>query len=83
METLKLQHLVQIKRSLGMSSVGSLFALTEAGRNESTREHLEANQYAGPAPVPLSQYSEQVRLQRPAEGWLTRETLARPSAGWW
>ncbi len=73
-ETLKLQHLVQVKRSLGISSVGSLFALTEAGRARA-REHLEANQYAGPAPVPLSQYSDRVRLQRPAEGWLTRENL--------
>jgi hypothetical protein len=73
-ETLKLQHLVQVKRSLGISNVGSMFALTEAGRARA-REHLEANQYAGPAPVPVAQYSDRVRLQRPAEGWLTKENL--------
>ena len=44
---LKLRHLVQVKRALGISSVGSIFALTEAGR-ERAREYLEANQYAGP-----------------------------------
>src|SRR5450432_2375169 len=43
-EALKLQHLVQVKRSLGMGNVGSVFALTEAGRGRA-REHLESNQY--------------------------------------
>ena len=74
-ESLKLRHFMQIKRSLGISSIGSVFALTEAGR-ELAREHLEGNQYSGPAPVPLSQYAERVRLQRPPEGWLTKESLA-------
>src|SRR5436305_10606871 len=32
LESLKLRHLVQTKRSLGVAGVGSLFALTEAGR---------------------------------------------------
>src|SRR4051794_28609148 len=48
-ETLKLQHLLQVKRSLGMGSVGALFALTDAGRARA-REALDFNQYAGPAP---------------------------------
>src|ERR1700690_1608380 len=42
-ETLKLQHLVVVKRSIGMGNVGSVLALTEAGRVR-TREYLEANQ---------------------------------------
>src|SRR5438270_9446630 len=50
-ETLKLQHLMQIKRSLGMGSVGAVFALTDNGRARA-REALEFNQYAGAAPVP-------------------------------
>ncbi len=74
-EGLKLRHHVQVKRSLGISSVGSVFALTEAGRDRA-RECLEDNRYAGPAPVPLSQYSDRVRQQRAAEGWLTKESLA-------
>src|SRR5579871_1516032 len=79
-ESLKLQHLIQVKRSLGMGNVGSVFALTEAGR-ERAREVLESNQYAGPAPVPLEQYSEIVRQQKPREGWLTKEALAKALKG--
>ncbi len=74
-ETLKLSHHVVVKRSMGMGSVGSLLALSEAGRARA-REHLEANQYAGVAPVPADQYAEVVRQQRQRDGWLTKEALA-------
>src|ERR1044071_7187999 len=67
-ESLKLRHHVQIKRSLGMGNIGAVLSLTEAGRARA-REHLEANQYSGPAPVPLEQYSATVRRQRPKDGW--------------
>jgi len=73
-EMLKLQHLVQVKRSMGMGNVGSVLTLTEAGRVR-TREYLEANQYSGPAPVPLDQYCALVTQQRPRDGWLTKEAL--------
>ena len=79
-EMLKLRHDVQVKRSLGMGNVGAVLALTEAGRARA-REHLEANQYAGPAPVPLDQYVAIVRQQRPREGWLTKESLSRAFRG--
>src|SRR6185369_7331467 len=69
-EELKLRHHIQVKRSLGMGNIGAVLALTEAGRLRA-REHLEANQYAGPAPVPLEQYAEIVRQQKPRAGWLT------------
>jgi SpoVK/Ycf46/Vps4 family AAA+-type ATPase len=75
-ESLKIRHLVVVKRSLGMGNVGAVLALTEAGRGRA-RECLEANQYAGPAPVPVDQYVELVRLQRHRDGWLTREGLTR------
>src|SRR5690349_20450981 len=51
-EMLKIRHHLQVKKSLGVGSVASLFALTETGRARA-REHLESNHYAGPAPVPL------------------------------
>ena len=73
-EFLKLQHVVHIKRSLGYGDVSAVFALTDAGR-ERAREALEFNQYAGPAPVPLTQYEAMVRKQRPPDGWLTRDML--------
>jgi DNA-binding MarR family transcriptional regulator len=71
---LKHQRLIEAKRSLGMGNSTVLFALTETGRN-STRECLESNQYTGPAPVPLHQYTQIIRRQRRADGWLTPEAL--------
>lgn len=79
-EALKLVHHIQVKKSLGMGTVGSMLALTESGRARA-RETLEANQYAGPAPVPLAQYIEVVREQRPRQGWLTKESLTRALGG--
>ena len=71
----KRQHFIQVKKSLGMGDSTSLFALTETGRN-AAREAMESNQYTGPAPVPLFQYSYIVRRQRRKPGWLTPEALA-------
>jgi hypothetical protein len=79
-EGLKLRHHVQVKKSLGVGSVAALFSLTESGRARA-RENLESNQYAGPAPVPLDQYLDMVRQQRPREGWLTKEMLAKAFKG--
>ncbi len=79
-EALKLAHYIQIKKSLGMGTIGSMLALTETGRSRA-REALEFNQYAGPAPVPLSQYLEVVKQQRPRQGWLTKEALAKALRG--
>jgi predicted ATPase with chaperone activity len=76
LETLKRQHHVGIKKSLGMGNSSGIFALTESGRSL-TREYLENNQYAGPVPVPLFQYAEVVRRQRLADNWLTPEALRR------
>ncbi len=74
LETLKRQHYVGVKKSLGMGNMSGIFALTEAGRNLA-REHLGNNQYAGPAPVPLYQYAEVVRRQRLANNWLNPQSL--------
>ena len=74
LETLKRQHNIGIKKSLGMGNSSGIFALTEAGRNLA-REYLANNQYAGTAPVPLHQYSEVVRRQKLAENWLRPESL--------
>uniref|UniRef100_Q01XC8 ATPase with chaperone activity-like protein n=1 Tax=Solibacter usitatus (strain Ellin6076) TaxID=234267 RepID=Q01XC8_SOLUE len=79
-EALKQAHHIQIKKSLGMGTIGSTLALTETGRARA-REALEANQYAGPAPVPLGQYIEVVRAQRQPDGWLNKASLARAFRG--
>jgi predicted ATPase with chaperone activity len=75
LELLKRQHLVAVKRSLGIGNKSAIFALADAGRNLA-REYLEGNQYSGPAPVPLYQYTAVVRRQRPPDSWLTQEALA-------
>ena len=74
MEYLKHQHLVQVRRSLGLGNISAVYALTDNGRTVA-REHLEANQYAGKAPVPLEQYATVVKLQRQRESWLSLEML--------
>ena len=74
LETLKRQHFVGVKKSLGMGNMSGVFLLTEAGRNLA-REHLENNQYAGPAPVPLYQYVEVVRQQKLKDNWLNPQLL--------
>src|SRR5260370_13836048 len=79
-ETLKLKHHIQVKRSLGMERLGEVFGLTDSGR-ALAREVLESSQYTGPAPVPLAQYIEQVRRQRPEEGWLTKGALSKALSG--
>ena len=79
-ESLKLRHLIQVKRSLSVGNIGSMLALTEAGRAR-TREYLEDNQYFGPAPVPMNQYVEMVRKQKPPDGWLTPALLSQAYRG--
>ncbi len=69
LETLKRQHHVGVKKSLGIGNSSGVFALTESGRSL-TREYLENNLYAGPAPVPLYQYAEVVRRQKLRDNWL-------------
>lgn len=74
LENLKRQHFVGVKKSLGIGNSSGVFALTESGRNLA-REYLENNQYAGPAPVPLYQYTEIVRRQKLRSNWLSPATL--------
>src|SRR5579871_3301432 len=79
-ESLKLRHVIQVKRSLSVGNIGALLALTEVGRGRA-RECLEENQYFGPAPVPMAQYAAMVRRQKPRDGWLTAEILANAYRG--
>ncbi len=76
LETFKRQHFVAVKKSLGMGNMSGVFMLTESGRNLA-REFLENNQYAGPAPVPLYQYTEVVRRQKLKDNWLSPELLIK------
>jgi len=75
LERLKLQHDVQVKRSLGMGNVSALFCLTQAGQ-EHALHFIDNNRYWGPAPVPVGQYAKVVSRQRLRPGWLTKQMLA-------
>ncbi|MCS7025603.1 MAG: hypothetical protein NZV14_12455 [Bryobacteraceae bacterium] len=74
LESFKLQHLVAVKRSLGIGNVSAAFALSDQGRNLA-QKYLETNTYSGKAPVPLEQYAAAVKLQRRPQNWLTKEKL--------
>lgn len=74
LEFFKLQHLVAVKRSMGMGNVSAVFGLSEQGRNMAVK-YLETNTYSGKAPVPLDQYCATVKLQRRGTNWLSREML--------
>lgn len=76
LQGLKLQHLVQVRRSLGIGEISAVYSLTEAGRLRA-QEAMEQNQYTGPVPVPLAQYAAVVRSQCRRAGWLTREALVQ------
>jgi hypothetical protein len=73
-ESFRRAQLLQVKRSLGMGSVSSVFALTEQGRKFAL-DALAANQYAGPAPVTLEAYTDAVEQQTLKSGWLTMDML--------
>ncbi|MFN7918611.1 MAG: hypothetical protein U0Q16_00850 [Bryobacteraceae bacterium] len=73
-EFLKRQHLVTVKKSLGLGNLTAVYALTDAGRTLA-REYLEASQYAGQVPVPLAQYVRTVMAQKRSDDWLKPEMV--------
>jgi predicted ATPase with chaperone activity len=75
----KRQQLVQVKGSSSFGPISAILSLTETGRR-AARDYLEINQYAGPAPVPISQYAQSVQAQRMPDNWLTPERLAKAYA---
>ncbi len=74
MDGLKWQHLVAVKKSLGMGSASAIFMLSESGRN-AARDYLLTNQYAGVIPVPLAQYTDLVKKQKQPSNWITMPKL--------
>jgi predicted ATPase with chaperone activity len=77
LENFKADQYLEVKRSTGggvLSDLSSILAITETGR-ERAKLYLDVNQYAGPVPVPLKDYTSQVMLQKRATGWLRFEAL--------
>jgi DNA-binding MarR family transcriptional regulator len=76
LETFRMQQLLHVKSSLGLGSISSLLSLTDQGRKVA-RDFLENNQYIGPAPVPISQYTAATKAQQMPPNWLRPERLAK------
>lgn len=77
LEFLKLEEYVDIIGAEGGFSERSFqYIITNKGRLK-VHEVLDRNQYAGPAPVPLSQYLEMAERQQIGEMVIEQETIRR------
>lgn len=63
LDTLKRDKMIEVKSSqIGLGESSYLYAITNLG-TERAKEALERSQYAGPAPVPIKDYSYAIRKQ--------------------
>jgi len=62
LEFLKREQLCEVKGAGGLGEAAYQYAITIKG-SERAREIMERSQYVGPAPVPLSFYTEAIRRQ--------------------
>lgn len=76
LEFLKDEKCVEVASGEMLGRISYRFMLTELGRQRA-REAFEQCRYVGPAPVPLNQYIEQVRLQTVAGISCTPQALAK------
>jgi len=73
-EAARAEKLIEVRGAAGTGTAGYRYALTDLGR-ERARQFLDANQYVGPAPVPLSQYVAFMRAVQAARGHVDRDCL--------
>jgi predicted ATPase with chaperone activity len=75
-ELLTLQHrrFIEVRGTTAPHRGSYLFDLGDEGRNRA-REALEASQYVGPVPVPLSQYSKWIHAQSIRLAHVTQDSL--------
>ena len=72
--TLQQRRFIEVRGTTGPNRASYLFDLAGDGRDRA-REALEACQYVGPAPVPLSQYSSWIHIQSIRHAQVTQNTL--------
>src|SRR2546422_6552710 len=70
----RIERLVEVKGATGTGAAGYRYALTDLGRDRA-QQYLEANQYVGPAPVPLATYVAAMQGLQAARGYIDRERL--------
>src|SRR5438128_8815701 len=71
---IRAERLIEVKGASGSGTAGYRYALTDLGRDRA-QQYLEANQYVGPAPVPLATYVAAMQALQAARGYLDRERL--------
>jgi hypothetical protein len=74
-ERARAEQLIVVRGAVGTGAASYRYALTDAGRARA-EQFLAANQYAGPAPVPLDAYVRAMRALRDRRGFVDRETIA-------
>jgi hypothetical protein len=75
-EFIKSERLCEVKGMSGIGRPAYRYSISSLGRDRA-REFLEINQYTGPAPVPLDQYTEFVKTMSAGRSYITQETIAR------
>jgi hypothetical protein len=77
-ERARAERLIEVRGTTeGTSgSAGYRYTLTDLGRDRA-RQYLDANQYIGPAPVPLAAYVAQMRVLMASRGYIDRDRLRR------
>src|SRR5262249_24366288 len=75
-ERLRAQLLIEVRGASGSGTAGYRYALTDLGRDRA-RQFLAISHYAGPAPVPLSDYVAEMRALMAAREYVTHERLKR------
>jgi hypothetical protein len=68
------QQLIEVRGAAGSGPAGYRYALTDLGRDRA-RQYVDANQYVGPAPVPLEAYVAEMNALAAARGFVDRERL--------
>jgi len=76
---MRTERLCEVTRS-GEAETATAYTLTELGRLRA-QDFLQKSQYAGPAPVSLQAYVEQVRKQSVMDMQVTREDLQKAFSG--
>lgn len=79
LEHLRRERLIEVKGATTVGKAAYRCALVQKGLSRA-RELMRRNQYSGPAPVPLSAYTERVRAQSLSGQTITDEALRRALA---
>jgi len=75
-EHARVEKLIEVRGTTGAGGAGYRYALTDLGRDRA-RQFLDANQYVGPAPVPLAAYVQQMKAASAGRGFIDRDRLRK------